>query len=368
MKKIFTKSDKQFIQDNYLKFGITYCANHLNSSVWFVNKQANKFGLFLTNKAISNIKKNSKWKKDNEYKVNPRGFIDFNSREHVYILGFLWADGHVNKDRYRINCCVQARDFKYLKSIFQSTGEWDIRNVTFRKKFKSTLAQTSNRTLWEFLVENDYLIKSDASPDKILSKIPENLRHYWWRGYFDGDGTIDIKTGSSRASIVSTYDQNWNFCENLFKELDILKFKINRKKVKGGKHSRVLLQNVSDCYRFLSYIYQDYDKIGFQRKYDKYPIIIQRYQYQQSRKAENLNIPYFDKDVIEHNKNRRLVIYDIINKNKNAASFEALRTIFPISKDRLAQDIKILKRDKKIKSINHGIMQVYTTYDDKRVV
>jgi len=40
----------------------------------------------------------------------------------------------------------------------------------------------------ELLVDNDYKLKSYNSADKILSKIPNSLHHYFFRGLIDGDG------------------------------------------------------------------------------------------------------------------------------------------------------------------------------------
>jgi len=45
-----------------------------------------------------------------------------------------------------------------------------------------------NRPLVKYLVDNDYLVKSNASADKILSTIPEKFQHYFFRGLIDGDG------------------------------------------------------------------------------------------------------------------------------------------------------------------------------------
>lgn len=214
MKRKYTKYEIEFVKNNYKKFGITYCSKRLNLSVFHINKIAKSIGISLSYTDICKIRSLSKIKEIIQYKVNPSNFIKFQSPEHVYILGFLWADGHIEKNRYRINCCIKRVDFKYLKPIFKSTGIWNIKHIMIRDKFKLTLIQTSNRILWDFLVENDYLIKSGASPDKILSKIPEHLKHYWWRGYFDGDGCVDVRKTANRVTISSVYNQDWRFIGN----------------------------------------------------------------------------------------------------------------------------------------------------------
>jgi len=44
--------------------------------------------------------------------------------------------------------------------------------------------------IYDFLSENNYKEKSYVSATKILNKIPNNLKKYFFRGYFDGDGSI----------------------------------------------------------------------------------------------------------------------------------------------------------------------------------
>jgi len=75
-----------------------------------------------------------------------------------------------------------------LLDIFNSTGKWRYYNIS-RNQWKPILsAVVNNRLLYEFLVDNDYKLKSYNSADKILSKIPNSLHHYFFRGLIDGDG------------------------------------------------------------------------------------------------------------------------------------------------------------------------------------
>lgn len=123
-----------------------------------------------------------------------------------------------------------------------------------------------------FLKQNDYKTKN-LSPDKIILKIPKNLKQYWWRGYFDGDGCISLFSKNKCHVIFSgPINQKWDFVDALFKQLRIKKYRKSKVQSICGQSSKVCISNRGDCFRFLNYIYQGrmMDKIGLNRKYKKY--------------------------------------------------------------------------------------------------
>lgn len=215
-------------------------------------------------------------------KIEMGQFLDIKCSKIAYLLGFLWADGYVSKDCVRI--LMNKEDSKHIKPIIDSSGEWSVYDYFNAKRpsswKESILFVKGSRVLTSFLGENDYREKSIKSPDKILSKIPENLRHYWWRGYFDGDGCINLTSKHRRASICSTYEQDWKFVEDLSLNLGFdfvieRTKRINKVSQKENKYSKIHIQNLKSLNILLSYTYKDYetDNIGFKRKYDKWLII-----------------------------------------------------------------------------------------------
>jgi intein/homing endonuclease len=102
------------------------------------------------------------------------------------------------------------------------------------------------------------------------------LKKYFFRGYFDGDGSIYKyeKYYQVGLNITSTYEQDWGFIVDLFNELNI-KPKIKRTKYKNKDNktynmSRVIIYNKIDIIKFCEYIYQNYDFMGLKRKYEIY--------------------------------------------------------------------------------------------------
>mgnify|MGYP001613579597 CR=1 FL=1 len=215
-------------------------------------------------------------------KMEMEQFLDIKCSKIAYLLGFIWADGYICKDSARI--LMNKEDSNYIKPIIDSSGEWSVYinpNKSRPLSWKESILFVKNsRILTSFLKENDYCEKSFKSPDKILSKIPENLKHYWWRGYFDGDGCINLTSKHRRASICSTYEQDWKFVKDLASELNfnfaIEKTKrINKSSGNENKYSKIHIQNLRSLNLFLFYVYEGYetDNIGFKRKYDKWVLI-----------------------------------------------------------------------------------------------
>lgn len=263
-RKFWTKECDDFLIKNFKTKGNQWIAQQLGFHEDTISTKLKNLSLKRTHEELSNILTN----------FDATKFIQLNTPEICYLLGLIWADGCIYdlKDNHKICLNLTQKDFESIQYIVKDSGNWRISKRQSKVGKPVLVAQTSNYVLWKFLVDNDYLIKSGASPDKILSKIPAHLRHYWWRGYFDGDGWIC--TPSFRAysfGIVSCHSQDWNFVESLFKELNI-RYKIYRLETKKGDSSSVKCDNYFGLSNFANYIYQGYekDRIGLNRKYLKW--------------------------------------------------------------------------------------------------
>lgn len=207
-----------------------------------------------------------------KYSVNPNHFINVTTPEEAYILGLLWADGHIqireqnNYKHYRITLSTTSPDIDTFLPIFQKTGRWMVHyrkdpNPNHKKAYSIS---TTNRPAVEYLLQHSYKQKSWESADKIISKIPENLQHYWFRGLVDGDGCIDTK---GRVSIYSGYNQDWTYMVNLCKKLNI-SYKIIKRLRKLGGSGEFHLHKRIHAKKFLDYIYlnAEIDKMYLERK------------------------------------------------------------------------------------------------------
>ena len=217
--------------------------------------------------------------KINKKKVNFKLFKENIIKESAYILGLLWADGHIliNKKLTTINCV--ENDLKEVENVFLKTGDWLI-SEPIKKVYNGEEVKTQKKistTTWglfEILKENDYITKSFSSPNKILSIIPPELKKYWYRGYLDGDGCIKLgKKYGVEVVFAGTYEQDWSFIVNLCNELNI-DYSIDRRIVKKGKYSHFRVNKKNDVKVLLDFIYSEYSNIGFSRKFKKYQEVI----------------------------------------------------------------------------------------------
>jgi len=263
-----------FIKANYLEKGAKYCADNLGMSIRMVKQVATTYGV----KRI--IVPSFAFSCEN---------LIIDTPEFAYILGLLWADGYLNiKENRTYRICIESvsDDLIGLIPIFEKVGIWHKRerNRVNRRPQLSLRATSREFALW--LQDHDYTAKSYKSADKILSKIPENLRHYWFRGLIDGDGHIGVQyykkdsIATGRLSISSGIEQDWSYVEKLFDNLNISysikrSTRFNKLSQKNNSYSYIETYRQRDIVKFCEYIYQNYenDQIGLKRKYDKFIFI-----------------------------------------------------------------------------------------------
>jgi len=196
--------------------------------------------------------------------------------ENIYLLGFLWADGYVEK-AYRIGLELRLNDFNQIKPLLKKYG-FNHFTSRIRKRHGKLFGNPqgsfnySNKNLNAFLQSMDYRKKSTVSPSKILSIIPENKKYLWWRGFFEGDGCFYCIGAQRKFTIWGSLKQDWTEVYSLYKQLGIDNPLFFIYKRENGKHcsSCILVSQRNDIQKIGNYIYQNKLEIGLERKYKKY--------------------------------------------------------------------------------------------------
>ncbi len=199
--------------------------------------------------------------------------LEINSSKLAYLLGLIWGDGCIYQATYKgknkfVYLGLLTEDFKEIEKLFDSN--WRIKSRIRKNRTKSvTEALNHDVNFSSFLFKNDYAEKSFKSPSKILTHVPENLKHYFWRGYSDADGCFYISKDKRKFqyALAGSYEQDWQDFENLLKSLSI-KYTLKRTRLKSSKYSIVRFCKKSDFIKFGEYIYQG-DEIGLSRKLNK---------------------------------------------------------------------------------------------------
>jgi len=143
------------------------------------------------------------------------------------------------------------------------------------KQFELTTIRVNDKNIKNFLIDNDYDKKSLVSPTKIINKIPNSLRNYFFRGLIDGDGCFCSKN-RNYFSLTGNINQDWCEVERLLNEININHYKLSKKIRKTGDSSFIVISNRNDIIKVGDYIYGAYDNIGLYRKYKIYEEILNK--------------------------------------------------------------------------------------------
>lgn len=219
----------------------------------------------------------------NTKNVNMDIFDNITAPEVAYVLGFIWADGHVRKKSNTVCVNILKRDMDKIKKIFLKCGEWKWFNTLQGNKTQTCLFLT-NKKFSNFLKENDYCNKSLCDPKKIIHKIPPNIQNYFIRGLVDGDGCfyINKKNYIRRFTLAGSYNQNWSAIIKIFNKLKI-KHSHNKcnKFVKENnvfhKSSTIEINNKSSIVKLANYLYGNNFDFGLRRKFNKCMQILKSY-------------------------------------------------------------------------------------------
>lgn len=130
----------------------------------------------------------------------------------AYRLGFLWADGHLYERACRVEMEILSTDAAALGDVFPAEQGWAVKHRHRHGRKPQTTFSIVNQPFRCFLQGMGYGVREEGA-NKILEHLPPHLHPYWWRGYLDGDGHIDVR----RCHLIfcSCYNQEWGFMETL---------------------------------------------------------------------------------------------------------------------------------------------------------
>lgn len=189
----------------------------------------------------------------------------------AYMLGFLWADGYIGRKTFYIRLKIVDNDFRDISKAWLKTAKswrYAVKHDGNPNHQPQALVELNHKGVYDMLVKNDYLVKSGTSADKILAHIPENLHHYWWRGYFDGDGGFTSHKKTYRVTLSSVYNQDWSFLERLADKIGLI-YSMSIRSTGSSRNSTIRIENEANIRRFMNYIYQG-EIFGLKRKRDAY--------------------------------------------------------------------------------------------------
>lgn len=278
----WTKEDEDWLLVNYPKLGPNKSAEFLDLRKKQIENRVHKLKIKIPTE-FKNLLQSIKASKCN---INPDLFYNIKTKEITYLLGLIWADGFLNASKngynHSLGFTMVKEDIDIVKPVLKIIGKWNYyeRKQPIESWKPSINVITNNKRIFNFLVEHDYHKKSYISANKILSKIPDELKHYFFRGLIDGDGCFyyykpEIGSTLRQFALTSTYEQDWGYFETLCKKLNI-KYSIKRTINSKSSSSSIRITNKDGIKKLGEFIYNNFneDKIGLVRKYIKYTQII----------------------------------------------------------------------------------------------
>lgn len=197
--------------------------------------------------------------------------IDFNNPQVAYVLGFLWADGYISDNGY-VACENKSEDMDALRDVFFTSGSWSVYKRTRGTAKETTRFTVSNKDTYITLKDLGYADKSRASPNLVLAKIPAELRHLFYRGFSDGDGSFCFTENNRSYTINGTYEQDWSDILQVFDSLQVRYNLRQYERANGHRCSIVEVSGVENVKKIGRYLYAGYQDIRLNRKYEKYQL------------------------------------------------------------------------------------------------
>lgn len=126
----------------------------------------------------------TRWQTNRDY------FAAIDTPEKAYILGFLIADGHVNRTGYKVEVSVKEADSPLLQAIADEIGcDAPLRPMTNRYDGSTMMRLTfCGKKLVGDL--NELGVFHDKSKTAVWPAVPPELEGHLARGLWDGDGHI----------------------------------------------------------------------------------------------------------------------------------------------------------------------------------
>lgn len=220
-----------------------------------------------------------------KYEYNKDYFSKINTPEKAYWLGFLYADGSINRyykneklKSMTLELCLSYKDKEHLekfkKSLETNIPIFEKVNRLNGKEYKSVRIQLNNTKVCYDLCDlgctpsKTYDIKFPT-----YDIVPKEFMRDFIRGFFDGDGCISISEMNGKPHIFTTITGQSDMLKSISDFLISEKIiRVNPKIYKDDRRNstyNVYFYGIDSNKDFLDYLYKD-STIYLDRKYNQY--------------------------------------------------------------------------------------------------
>lgn len=222
------------------------------------------------------------------YKYNRNFFEIIDNEEKAYWLGFIAADGNIRKDFLKLRIELNIKDKEHLEKFRSSIkGDMPIREW-IREKNRSCYIEINSKKICQDLFKYGITPNKSLTLEILFEKIPFELQHHLIRGYFDGDGSLNMyeKEGYEYWEISFIGTKHFlNYIMNFFNK----KHKIST----CGNNFRFNFKKGTDIKDILDILFKNYT-ITLNRKEEKYNKFLALNDYQGVSLLRDNGIVYSD--------------------------------------------------------------------------
>ena len=266
----WTDDEINFIKDYYMEMKTSDMSKIINRTMSAIELKASRMGL-----------------KKYPYTCDYHYFDDIDTEEKAYWLGFLTADGWINKSK-KTNAGVtgvelQYRDIGHLKKFnksisgnYQITDRWRTCSLSKYKDKKNHMCciRIFSSTMYNSL--NKIGFSNNKSYDFHIPNLPCNLIKHYIRGYFDGDGCFTFTNKTFHINFITASKMLHDDLSNILSSENFNFIKNDYINNFGTTIYKIDIYRKHDKLKFLDWVYQDAN-IYLDRKYKKYLKVKNKY-------------------------------------------------------------------------------------------
>lgn len=216
------------------------------------------------------------------YTFNADYFKQIDTEEKAYWLGFIAADGYLNKRGNTLGICLDISDKSHLEKFKTSiayTGNVFTRTSQYSKEHKITEKAVIEIYSTQLSKDvNTYGLDYEKSKSlSTISNVPKELMNHFIRGHFDGDGCLffdkgrkETHKGSPGITIVGTK----SFLEYICEFIPDVPKSLQYDKRTTGTYT-LYLKSIKRYKKFTDYIYKD-ATVYLDRKFLKHQEILKK--------------------------------------------------------------------------------------------
>lgn len=255
----WTKELEETIRTRYPKEGPKNLMKELNLSIDAIRRKATQLGI----KTNAGHEDWGKRRRESATHCDIRYFDQW-SPNMAYILGFIFADGGINKRLTSLIILLASKDqdiLEFIRRELKSTSKFYYKKAGHdnRGSFsqKATILMINSKVLVEALVKRGVKPRKTYLDEK-FPKVPDSMMPHFVRGYLDGDGTTGItRLGHCFVGFVGSCKFIEGLSRRLIELIGIKDKKINIRKGKTANYSSIAWSSARDIKKLYDFMYPE---------------------------------------------------------------------------------------------------------------